>query len=94
MAEHQLGRRVGAFLSATQTEVSLLGYGVHEGEFIVPKDVNEFLHTTSTPVPRIKLDNGDVIWGCECYWGDEEKVKKHVSNLTIKNVSISEHRSK
>ena len=26
--------------------------------------------------PKIRLDNGDIIWGCECWWAPEEHVKK------------------
>lgn len=25
--------------------------------------------------PRIRLDNGDIVWGRECWWGPEEKVQ-------------------
>ena len=26
--------------------------------------------------PRIRLDDGKVVWGCECWWASEEKVKQ------------------
>jgi hypothetical protein len=28
--------------------------------------------------PRIRLDSGHVVWGAECWWGSEEKVKKQL----------------
>lgn len=36
--------------------------GVYEGDFEYPED------ELSAPNPRIKLDNGDIIWGIECWW--------------------------
>lgn len=95
MAEINAGKRVGAFLNASDTEVRVLGYGVHEGEFIVPKEINESLHATSTPSPRIKLDNGDVVWGCECYWGTEQKVLDYIerNKLKVIDASIKDFRS-
>ena len=26
--------------------------------------------------PKIRLDNGTVVWGCECWWGDAETFVK------------------
>lgn len=89
----KVGGRVGAFLSATDKEVQFLGYGVLEGEFIVPKEIHEILHAACHANPRIKLDNGDIVWGCECYWGPEARVADYVAKLEIKTVSIKDHRS-
>src|SRR6185437_10617072 len=33
--------------------------------------------------PRIKLDNGEVVWGRECWWGSEEEVKTKIDGKTI-----------
>jgi len=27
------------------------------------------------PSPKIRLDNGSVVWGCECWWGPETPVR-------------------
>lgn len=29
--------------------------------------------------PRIVLDNGGVVWGCQCWWGAPEKVRERFS---------------
>ena len=47
--------------------------------------------------PRLKLDNGEVVWGCECWWGSEAKIKDMVekwvaAGLTIKDAKMSEIR--
>lgn len=42
--------------------------------------------------PRIRLDNGKTVWGCECWWGPEEAVKEKISGCNIINVDIEEER--
>lgn len=29
--------------------------------------------------PRIKLDSGETVWGCECWWGAEEGLKERMA---------------
>lgn len=77
----QIGTRVGAILSADDKNVYLLGYGVYEADEIPSTDavgMGEMLREAKIPNPKIKLDNGKVVWGCECWWGPEEKVKAQV----------------
>lgn len=42
--------------------------------------------------PRIRLDNGDVVWGCECWWGPEDQVRKRIEGLKIVMVRIEDAR--
>lgn len=35
----------------------------------MPERVDEFLHELSLN-PKIVLDGGGVVWGCECWWGE------------------------
>jgi hypothetical protein len=44
--------------------------------------------------PRITLDNGDVVWGAECWWGDEEGVRKSIGTRRVVNVRISDARAR
>jgi len=72
------GERVGAILSANDKTVKFLGYGVYEGDFYpdtaegsvadMIKD-NQQQYGIDLVNPRLKLDNGDIVWGCECWWG-------------------------
>lgn len=62
----EIGARVGAVLSATDEEVRLLGWGVYEGDQESP---------LGFPNPRIRLDDGRIVWGYQCWWGPEEKMK-------------------
>ena len=91
-----VGDRVGAVLGGDENEVQFLGYGVYEGEFI-PEEAVGFLADAIKGAgrknPRIKLDNGRVVYGCECWWGGEEKVKKMLEQCKkVVDVDIDEVR--
>lgn len=88
----QEGERVGALISVKKGVVQFLGYGVYEGDFNPPIEVAGF--NVNIPNPRIRLDNGDVVYGCECWWGEEEKFKKEYIDKAKKvvNVKIDEYR--
>lgn len=36
--------------------------------------------------PRITLDDGRVVWGCQCWWGAESKVKDMIGDRKVVNV--------
>ena len=38
--------------------------------------------------PKILLDSGDVVWGMECWWGSETKVKQMLENRKVTLVAI------
>jgi hypothetical protein len=72
------GDRIGAYMSRDTTTVNFLGFGVYEGDEIPPEDAGGFaklVREIGMTNPKLKLDNGVVVWGCECWWGPEEKVK-------------------
>lgn len=33
--------------------------------------------------PRIRLDNGEVVWGRECWWGPEEGVRSAIKDRKV-----------
>jgi len=92
----KIGERVGAILGADEDVVRFLGYGVYEGLESPPPgialmgiDLNEIGHTN----PKIQLDNGKVVWGCECWWGPEETVKQKLTRYAkVVEVDIDEIR--
>ncbi len=55
-------------------------YGVYAGEEIPP---DGFLHDIGTKNPKIVLDSGDVVWGYQCWWGDENTVKKQLGDRQV-----------
>jgi hypothetical protein len=104
---HKAGERVGAILGTKDKVVELLGYGIYEGDFDPDnptKDspqavgfVAEISRRDGRVNPRIRLDNGKIVWGCECWWGSENAVKARLSQweaagYSITNVDIDEVR--
>ncbi len=76
------GKRVGAILGSGKGEVSFLGYGVYEADetpYGAVGALAEMLIYTKAKNPKIVLDSGKTVWGCECWWGPEGDVKKRLA---------------
>lgn len=43
--------------------------------------------------PRIALDNGETVWGCECWWGAEDRYQDMVAGRTEVRVTPSSQRA-
>jgi hypothetical protein len=90
------GERVGAILRANAGACEFLGYGVYEGDFL-PEEAIGFIAKALVEAkvknPRIRLDSGSVVYGCECWWGSEAEVKKRLEGYkAVKQVDILEIR--
>lgn len=95
---HKVGDRIGAILGTTSDDRTLqyLGVGTYQGDHIPPKEIGGF--NLGLPNPKLVLDNGDVVWGCECWWGTEKGIKEQLEKyraqgLTITTVPIAEARA-
>jgi hypothetical protein len=96
----KIGHRIGAVLSADAEEkvVKFLGYGVYEGQAVPVTAVGwmaEVLSGGGLLNPKLKLDSGETVWGCECWWGPEKDIKAWLEKFPdwkIENVSIEEIR--
>lgn len=88
--EIQEGTRVLAITHSEEGKVFVIGSGVYAGEHVHP-DIG-------IPNPRIDLDNGKTVWGCECWWGPEDEMKCNLINVEWVDVDIDElriqHRSR
>jgi len=71
-----IGSRVLAILDAKDGVVHSFGEGVYVGDFILPEEAGGMNFGQSNP--RIDLDNGKTVWGCECWWGLPEQVRKYI----------------
>ena len=92
------GMRVGVFHSLTEQTLALLGYGVYEGDEVPPESIIAPIigkpALIGLAVPKLRLDDGTVVWGCEVWWNDEGSVKKLELERQIirpKLASIREH---
>jgi len=86
----ETGTRVTAILSAGRGIVKSFGDGVYAGDFKLPDDASGFNFGQDNP--RIDLDNGKTVWGCECWWGPTEEIKKRFQDWKIETVDIDEYR--
>ena len=87
---HIIGERVGVILGTKGKVVEIFGYGVYDCDF--PGGPLGRIRN-----PRITLDTGEVVWGCEVWWGREEEIKKQLSlyeeaGYTIKTVNRADYR--
>jgi len=76
----KLGDRVGAVLSATSVEVRLIGYGRYAGLHVPTEEAQGIARLLramelAIPIAKLEMDDGSVVWGCECWWGSEENVR-------------------
>lgn len=76
-----IGARVGAVQKADETTVYFFGFGIYQGTTVPPENVGGF--NLGLPNPTIKLDNGENVYGCECWWGPEDKVKEMIGNREL-----------
>lgn len=40
--------------------------------------------------PCIHLDSGDIVWGCQCWWGPLDQAMEKYKNCTINTVPVPE----
>lgn len=88
----EVGSRVGAVMSADAKEVKFFGYGVYVGDEVPGEEVGGF--NLGFPNPKIELDSGKVVFGCECWWGSEEEVVKMIGERVILDINIDEERKR
>jgi hypothetical protein len=93
-----IGDRAGVILKEEGGFIFLIGYGVYLGKEIPVEAVGpmaEQLRKDEVPNPKIKLDSGSVVYGCECYWGDESGLKRKIEkNPNVIDVDINDIREK
>ncbi len=80
----QPGDRIGAIRDSDEYTVNLFGYGVYEGEEVPPWG---FAQLAGVKNPKLKLDSGVVVWGQDCWWGPEEKIKQMIGDRKVNLVA-------
>ncbi len=100
MPRREKGLRVGVIFGTRDGVVQFLGYGTYQGEEVPVSAVGflaDALREVGSTNPRIDLDNGETVWGCECWWGTEAVVRQRMDRyeregFTIAHVSSAELR--
>lgn len=94
------GDRAGAILGHGDGVVMLIGYGTYLGMQYPLEAAGgraEMLRKGNHKSPAIKLDDGQVVYGCECWWASEDQIRRAISShpeLRVDRVHIERMRSK
>lgn len=89
------GARVGAIRNADDNHVFLFGYGTYVGDEIPHEKVGgmgELLREAGIANPKIALDSGKDVFGCECWWASEARCKEMIGNRAVVMIDIDEAR--
>lgn len=90
MSRAKEGDRIGAVLKSDRDTIHVIGYGTYEGMHVPDEEVGGF--NLGIPNPKLVLDDGSVVWGCECWWGSEDQIKDSIAGRTVINVDMKAHR--
>lgn len=77
------GYRVGCVVSANveTKRMEMFGYGTFQSYGTIPADLKGGIYDMVRSVGYdgkiavLKLDNGKLVYGCECWWGPEDRIK-------------------
>ncbi len=89
MGKYKIGDRIGAIKCMDENTVYLFGFGTYLGDEFPPDDPSgnrglmALVHKAGIENPKLKMDDGTIVWGCECWWGDETTVKKNIEGKKI-----------
>jgi hypothetical protein len=94
--------RVGAVSHTRGKELFFYGFGVYAGEEVPESAVGwiaEALREHGQHNPKLVLDNGDVVWGCECWWSSEAEIERRLAEWraeggTVVEIRIAEQRAR
>lgn len=73
--------------------VRILGPGTYQGHEVPPEGrptMAQLLHEAGVANPKILLDSGEVVWGCEVWWGDYQDMQRTLKGHETKMVTMAE----
>ena len=83
---YNIGDRVGAIQKTDDSTVFLYGYGTYLGIHVPPENIG-----FGIPNPKIALDDGQIVYGLQCWWGTEERVQKMIGDRKVVMVKVAEN---
>lgn len=87
------GDRVGAVNCFDKNTLSLFGFGVYVCEEVPPEDgirYSKIMSSGNQKDHKILLDDGNIIYGSECWLFDETEVRKSMKRYeTVEYVDIN-----
>jgi len=92
----KLGDKVFVVAWGDNDNIYFLGFGVYEGDEVPGEDVagmmGSLLRMREQKNPKLVLDNGDSIWGCECYWGPTDQFRSFSNMRKIVPITVADYR--
>lgn len=93
---HNVGERVLAVCGTRKDgSIDIFGSGTYIGDKIPEEAVGmlaEICRKAKKDNPCIELDNGKIVYGCECWWGKESIVKERLKGKVFNVIDIDEVR--
>lgn len=86
------GTRVTAIshTDAKHNKAYIFGHGVYVGDEDCPV-LGVFGKGQYLKNPKIVLDNGKVVWGCQCWWAPVDVVAKRLNGWDVTEIDIDDH---
>mgnify|MGYP000989625206 CR=1 len=88
----RIGERVAAIRTTSDGEVRLFGFGLYAGREVPgPEAVGwlaDMVRELGHDNPKIVLDSGKVVYGCECWFGPEAEVRAMIGDRRVVEVDI------
>lgn len=83
---HAIGTRIGALLGADQgtKEIHFIGWGSYTGEEVPDEQAGGLAavcREAGRTNPRLVMDDGAVVWGAECWWGEPWEINAAIAEL-------------
>src|SRR5574343_950509 len=85
----EIGQRIGAIRNADHGTVYVFGFWTYEGDEVPPEDVRGPFGRVGLfgiENPKFVMDSGVVVWGCESWWGPDDKTRKMIGDRVIEYV--------
>lgn len=93
----RIGERVGAIHTTSADEVQLFGFGVYAGREVPGPEaagwMAEMVRDLGHSNPKIVLDSGKAVYGCECWFGPEAEVLEMIGDRRVVEVDIDQVRA-
>ena len=80
------GSRIGALWTVYKHRATIFGFGTYQGDEIPPAGVfSQFgpADLLRVPIAKLVMDDGTVVWGCECHWTTEWGVKEEIAGRKV-----------
>jgi len=89
------GDKIFAATHADGDHVYFLGFGVYEGDEVPTEDAvgmtASLLRMREHENPKLTLDSGEIVWGCECYWGPASEFRSFSNMRKVVPVTVAEY---